>query len=539
MNLTRARLIEDWTAGILREYEAMTGRSISLPVPIFDIVEQLYALRCDIENLKGKLARASGVLIPEKRWIILNKQQSPNRVSFTLAHELAHWVIECQPVKHSKHSLEHITGLRSSDDRIRERMADRVAGALLMPRKMLLDSVRTLKTVGGAEVSELAAMFGVSRAAMCVRLSQIEPDLWNLGVRRQFSEKKRQGMYGYSHRSKDRDTTRVKAAIIKVDYSVIDHDLYRKLLAFKKICDYLYVVLDDKGNCDEDVLIDFECVDGFAYLEGDQFKDPQREIFSSSGADVLFRTLVSGNWLERLLRDNQDGTRDRDGAYVVTLRDNDRVQVKKQTLLDISWYVEPPARLNYRKDAKLFVKNAKEIGKRVVIVTGCFDLLTKCHVRFLKRAKATGDVLVVGIEDDTRVRAFKGPLRPVNTISQRVEVVEALEFVDFTFVISGSPKMPLKPFYTRLHKLIKADILAVTDGDPYLQDRQDEIEAAGGQLAVVSHFEDGSSTSLLRRLLAKIEYSDLFLVSKRQLKAYEVEHKSNWRQLRLPLDGFK
>jgi hypothetical protein len=60
-------------------------------------------------------------------------------------------------------------------------------------------------------------------------------------------------------------------------------------------------------------------------------------------------------------------------------------------------------------------------------------------------------------------------------------VIDALEFVDFTFVICGSPKLEIKPYYTRLHIAIGADVLAVTDGDPHLQDRRDEIEAAGGQ----------------------------------------------------------
>jgi rfaE bifunctional protein nucleotidyltransferase chain/domain len=226
-----------------------------------------------------------------------------------------------------------------------------------------------------------------------------------------------------------------------------------------------------------------------------------------------------------------------DSVYVAIPRDDGTTELAQRTLLDISRFIFSPAKLNFRQDARQFVMKAKEDGKRVVIATGCFDLLTRCHVRFLKRAKAAGDVLIVGIEDDTRVRAFKGPLRPVNTISQRAEVIGALEFVDFTFVISGSPKLPLKPFYTRLHKTVRADVLAVTEGDPYLEDRRDEIEAAGGKLVVVSRFEDGSSTSLIRRFLSETEYSDLLLVSKQRLRDYVAEHQTDWRQLRLPLDG--
>jgi cytidyltransferase-like protein len=173
------------------------------------------------------------------------------------------------------------------------------------------------------------------------------------------------------------------------------------------------------------------------------------------------------------------------------------------------------------------------------MVTGCFDLMTTNHVRFLQRAKEAGDILVVGIEDDRRVRAFKGRLRPCNTVSQRVEVMQALKFVDFTFVIRGSPSVPLKVFYSRLHKDIRAHVLAVTEGDPHLEDRREEIEGAGGELLVLPLVDGNSTTSLLRRFLAETEYSDMLLVSKRQLKSYIAKHQSSWRQLTLPLVGEK
>ncbi len=70
-----------------------------------------------------------------------------------------------------------------------------------------------------------------------------------------------------------------------------------------------------------------------------------------------------------------------------------------------------PIKLRYWQDAKLFIEKAKKDGKRVVVVTGCFDILHIGHIRFLNQAKAAGDVLVVGIEDDNRVRAFKGASR--------------------------------------------------------------------------------------------------------------------------------
>ena len=198
--------------------------------------------------------------------------------------------------------------------------------------------------------------------------------------------------------------------------------------------------------------------------------------------------------------------------------------------------VNIPVKLHHLKETKSFIKQAKKAGQRVVIVTGCFDLLHNGHVRFLKQAKTNGDVLVVGIEDDHRVRAFKGPFRPVNSILQRVEVMEALEFVDFVFVISGSPKVEPRRFYTILHKILGADALAITEGDPNIQARKEQINAVGGELITCSLLINGSTTSLIRRFLSETNFPNQFIKKEATIKERSVKSLSYWEQLELPKD---
>jgi rfaE bifunctional protein nucleotidyltransferase chain/domain len=69
-------------------------------------------------------------------------------------------------------------------------------------------------------------------------------------------------------------------------------------------------------------------------------------------------------------------------------------------------------------------------GRRVVFTNGCFDLLHPGHIALLERAKAEGDVLVVGINSDRSVRALKGPTRPILPEAERKESLLALEAVD-------------------------------------------------------------------------------------------------------------
>jgi D-glycero-beta-D-manno-heptose 1-phosphate adenylyltransferase len=73
-------------------------------------------------------------------------------------------------------------------------------------------------------------------------------------------------------------------------------------------------------------------------------------------------------------------------------------------------------------------------GRKLVATNGCFDLLHVGHVRYLKAAKALGDVLLVGINGDESTRQLKGAGRPVNNERDRAEVIAALECVDLVAI---------------------------------------------------------------------------------------------------------
>ncbi|WP_329020555.1 adenylyltransferase/cytidyltransferase family protein [Streptomyces sp. NBC_01601] len=73
-------------------------------------------------------------------------------------------------------------------------------------------------------------------------------------------------------------------------------------------------------------------------------------------------------------------------------------------------------------------------GSRVVLATGCFDLLHAGHLSFLEQARQLGDLLVVGVNSDRSVRALKGPSRPFVGERERAALVSALKCVDRVFL---------------------------------------------------------------------------------------------------------
>ncbi|HXV60565.1 MAG TPA: D-glycero-beta-D-manno-heptose 1-phosphate adenylyltransferase [Vicinamibacteria bacterium] len=139
----------------------------------------------------------------------------------------------------------------------------------------------------------------------------------------------------------------------------------------------------------------------------------------------------------------------------------------------------------------------RDRGESLVFTNGCFDLLHAGHVRYLERARALGDRLLVAVNTDETVRALKGEGRPVTPLADRMEVLAALRVVDY--VIAFDERTPASVI-----EEILPDVL-VKGGDwslPHIVGR-DVVEESGGRVVSLP-FESGySTTSLLERIRSR------------------------------------
>tara|TARA_Y100001938_G_C7880041_1_gene324550 strand:+ start:212 stop:616 length:405 start_codon:yes stop_codon:yes gene_type:complete len=70
------------------------------------------------------------------------------------------------------------------------------------------------------------------------------------------------------------------------------------------------------------------------------------------------------------------------------------------------------------------------VTKKRVWVNGCFDVLHRGHLELFKYAKSLGAYLIVGIDNDERIRKLKGPLRPINCLEDRIEMLNSIKYID-------------------------------------------------------------------------------------------------------------
>lgn len=130
-------------------------------------------------------------------------------------------------------------------------------------------------------------------------------------------------------------------------------------------------------------------------------------------------------------------------------------------------------------------------AQKTVVVGGCFDVLHRGHLEFLKNAKSLGDHLIVFLESDKSVMARKGKNRPVNTQIDRARILSALESVDSILLL---PYFQTDKEYFELVNTIKPDIIAITKGDPYFSQKKEQADSINAQLVEVMGRKKGYST---------------------------------------------
>lgn len=141
-------------------------------------------------------------------------------------------------------------------------------------------------------------------------------------------------------------------------------------------------------------------------------------------------------------------------------------------------------------EAVALARQTQAAGKTVVFTNGVFDLLHVGHVRYLRQAKALGDVLIVAVNSDRSARGNKGPSRPIVPEQERAELIAALDVVDAVAIFD-------EPTPFAIISSVRPDVLV--KGADWAEDAivgRDVVEARGGRVVRVK-VEEGHSTSAI------------------------------------------
>jgi rfaE bifunctional protein nucleotidyltransferase chain/domain len=147
-----------------------------------------------------------------------------------------------------------------------------------------------------------------------------------------------------------------------------------------------------------------------------------------------------------------------------------------------------------RAEAAGYAAELRANGRTVVFTNGVFDLLHPGHVRYLAQARALGDALIVGVNDDESVRRNKGPARPITPQDERAELLAALACVDAVVVFEEETP-------AAIIRAVQPDVLV--KGADWAADQivgRDTVEARGGRVVRIAVEQGFSTTAIVDRI---------------------------------------
>ncbi len=134
-------------------------------------------------------------------------------------------------------------------------------------------------------------------------------------------------------------------------------------------------------------------------------------------------------------------------------------------------------------------------GRKIVFTNGCFDILHVGHIRYLQEARALGDHLIVAVNTDSSVRRLKGSTRPVQSETDRSEILAALGCVDFVVLFdNGTPIEEIRA--------LQPDVL-VKGGDWPVEKivGHEVVQARGGLVKSLKFHAGHSTTGILEKII--------------------------------------
>ena len=141
----------------------------------------------------------------------------------------------------------------------------------------------------------------------------------------------------------------------------------------------------------------------------------------------------------------------------------------------------------------------KKLGLRVVLTSGTFDLFHVGHAQYLEKAKALGDILIIGVDSDEKVKKRKGPHRPVVPEQERVQILSHCRHADVITLKDVSHPTNF------LIQTIQPDVLVVSKSTKHKNNEVDEKAQFCGEIVLLEPQAETSTSAKIRLMQIKVD----------------------------------
>ena len=139
------------------------------------------------------------------------------------------------------------------------------------------------------------------------------------------------------------------------------------------------------------------------------------------------------------------------------------------------------------------IASIREKRKTIATLNGSFDLLHAGHLYMIHQASLQADVLLVALNSDTSIQQYKSIHRPIIPLMYRLEMMAALEFVDYvTWFEETTPCDLLAKIRPDVH------VNGIEYGENCVE--AEVVKSFGGRLHLVDRIPSLSTTAVIEKV---------------------------------------
>ena len=158
------------------------------------------------------------------------------------------------------------------------------------------------------------------------------------------------------------------------------------------------------------------------------------------------------------------------------------------------------SKIIYDKDhLKAAVKSIKQTNAKIILTSGCYDIIHIGHLNHLREAKSLGDILIVCLSSDEQIKLLKGDRRPVNNYKDRINLFKTISYVDYV-VLYNEENIEQETTLDNIIKIIDPDCW--TKGDDYTKEQIYEKHPSLKKIILIDNVRDKSTTSIIEKILS-------------------------------------
>ena len=140
------------------------------------------------------------------------------------------------------------------------------------------------------------------------------------------------------------------------------------------------------------------------------------------------------------------------------------------------------------------VSKMRADGKTIATLNGSFDLMHAGHLEMIYQASLQADVLIIALNTDQSIQGYKSPLRPIISLEWRLQMMAALEMVDFvTWFDELDPRQILSKIKPDVH----------VNGAEYGENciEAEIVRESGGRIHIVSLIPGLSTSQIIKKVV--------------------------------------